>query len=280
MDKYEAEFSKSIKEVAKKMVVDREELAILRFERLVAMIYVLLVERGEKFDLLMAGGNSGVFVAKVVEMIYERLGINCPPQTVLPVVRPSNEDGICCDMELVESQLKQLGDVNVKKVLFVDDEIMRGQTAKACLDILKRYQDKRQSNTNLQCTIVAENHFFVWTYELEGVSVRFLPFAMVLQGYNGNFGYLIEKELLTELEPQIGSPIDRNKVLALLGGGKIKTVRDKVSTYDSLIEELINRKVPSYVSKKKQFIEKLDSLILSSIEKYKNGEIEFRFKPQ
>ena len=106
MDKYEEEFSKSVKEAAKKITVDRYELAVLRFERLVSMMYILLVEREERFDLLVAGGNSGIFVMKVVELIYQRLKITCPPQISLPIVRPSNEEGVVCDERYVENQLK------------------------------------------------------------------------------------------------------------------------------------------------------------------------------
>lgn len=280
MDKYEEEFSKSVKEAAKKIVVDRYELAVLRFERLVSMMYILLVEKEEKFDLLVAGGNSGIFVMKVVELIYQSLELACPPRIVLPVVRPSNEEGIVCGEQYVESQLKLIDDIEIKKVLFVDDEIMRGQTAKVCFETVKKHLDKRGSKNFLSCTIVAENHFFVWTYELEGVSVRFLPFAMVLQGYNGNFGYLIDDGFLLKLETCLGNPIDRNKALALLGGGRIKTMKDKVSFFDSTVEEVAVQKVPDYLNKKDLFITKIKDLISSSIARYKKGEIKFRFTPQ
>jgi len=277
MDKYEKEFWEKIKQSAKEMVVDRVELGELRLKRLAAMIYLLIKEKQERFDLLMGGGNSGVAILEIVKMVYQKAGVDVPPIALFPVIRPSNKEEVNFDKSLIVEQLKDIKKLD--RLLFVDDEIMRAQTAKICFELIRDFLGETKVNPCLSCTIVAENHFFVWRYELKGISVRFLPFSMVLQGYNGNFGYLIPQKLITSLSPVLGEPIDRNKALALLLGGKIKVVKDKIASFDYEIEKEIMSKVPGYSNEKQEFIERIEKIVDEGIEEYKKGEIRFRYLP-
>lgn len=276
MDKYEKEFLEIIKQSAKNIIVDRVELGNSRLKHLVAMIYLLISERAESFDLLVGGGNSGVATIEIAKMVYLKVGAKIPPIVLLPVVRPSNQKNISIDKDMISEQLKNIQ--KVEKILFIDDEIMRGQTAKICFEIIRDFLGEEKISPCLSCTIVAENHFFVWRYDLKGVSVRFLPFSTVLQGYNGNFGYLISDDLAAQLEPILGSgPIDRNQALAVLLGDKRKIVNDKISFFDSKINEELGDKIENYVHKKILFIESISKIVDQGIDEYKNGKIKFPF---
>ena len=50
---------------------------------------------------------------------------------------------------------------------------MRVQTAKICFETIRDFLGKSKVNPCLSCTIVAENHFFVWRYELKGIAIWF-----------------------------------------------------------------------------------------------------------
>lgn len=277
MDKYEKEFLEKIKLSAKEMIVDRTELGQLRLKRLTALLYILIREKGEKFDLIVGGGNSGIFVQEVVKMVYEKAGEELPPMVLFPIYRPSNEEGVTISGEVVQNQLKGLKNIN--KVLFVDDEIMRGQTAKICFETIRDYFRNKNVNSYLNCTIVAENHNFIWMYDLKNISVRYLPFAFVLQGYNCNFGYLIPDDIVKEIEPVIGEPIDRNMAMALLLGGKKKLETGKVASFVSEVDLELNSKIPNYSEKKKVVFKLFSDLVSDGIKEYTQGEIKFRYLP-
>lgn len=276
MDKYEKEFSETIKQSAKNIVVDRIELGQLRLKRLSAMLYILLIEKGEHFDLLVGGGNSGIAVIEIAKMVYKKISKDIPPIVMFPVYRQSNEPDVKIDPNLVETQLKDVS--HVDRVLFVDDEIMRGQTAKLSFETIRDFLGEKV-NPCLNCTIVAENHFFVWRYDTSGIAIRFLPFAMVLQGYNCNFGYLIPEETLKRMEPILGEPIDRNKALASLLGGKIKAKKDNISNFDTRLEDELFEKIPDYGRLKAECYKVFETLVEEGIEEYKKGIIEFKHLP-
>lgn len=277
MDKYEQEFRKRMKEAAKSMKVDREELGELRLKRLAAMLYLLIKEKEEVFDLLVGGGNSGVVTIEIAKMVYHAVGIKSPPIALFPIVRPSSKQNVRTEMDnsLVEEQLKNVKELN--RLLFVDDEIMRAQTAKMCFETIRNFLGESKVSPCLSCTIVAENHFFIWKYDLKGIAIRFLPFAIVLQGYNGNFGYLIPQKLIKKLEPLLGEPINRNQALAILMGGKRKIVKNKFSSFDSEIEKKIINKIKGYSKEKQDFIIRIEKLVKEGIEEYKKGNIKFRY---
>ncbi len=273
MDKYEQEFREKWKKAAKAMKVDRKELGELRLKRLAARLYSLIKESEEGFDLLVGGGNSGVVAIEIAKMVYRAADIELPPIVLFPTVRPSNQQNVQIDSSLVEEQLRNVK--GLSRLLFVDDEIMRAQTAKICFEIIRDFLGKSKVSPCLSCTIVAENHFFVWKYDLRGIAVRFLPFAFVLQGYNGNFSYLIPQELIKKLEPILGEPIDRNQALAILMGGKRKIVKNKLSSFDYEIEKKIVNKVKDYKKDKEGFIKRINKLVKEGIEEYRKGSIKF-----
>lgn len=275
MDKYEIEFKEKIKLAAKDIVVDRLELGQLRLKRLAALLYLLIKEKGEKFDLIVGGGNSGVFVQEIVKMVYKRVGVELPPVILFPIYRPSNQQGVSVSKDLVEEQLKDLKNIN--KVLFVDDEIMRGQTARICFETIRDYLRNRNENVYLSCTIVAENHNFIWPYDLKNISVRFLPFALVLQGYNCNFGYLIPEKTIKKMESVVGEPADRNQVMSLLLGGKKKVVDNNIASFVSDTELDIENKVEGYKTAKQELHDIFEEIIIQGIAEYKNGEIQFKY---
>lgn len=274
MDKYEQEFRERINKSAKEMKVDRVELGELRFKRLVAMLYLLLQEKAEAFDLLVFGGNSGVVAMEITKMVYKAISVSLPPTALFPVVRPSNEDRVRFDEDFIKEQLENVKQVS--RVLFVDDEIMKAQTAKICFETIHDFLGEPQVDPCLSCTIVAENHNFVWRYDLKGISVRFWPFATVLQGYNGNFGYLIPEDLINKLGSVLGEPIDRNQALAVLIGGKRKLVKDKVALFDHEIEKKMLSRIEGYSKARQSFMKRIEMLVKAGIQEYQTGAISFR----
>jgi orotate phosphoribosyltransferase-like protein len=277
MDKYEVEFLEKIKQASQEMVVDRVELGELRLKRFAALVYVLIKEKQENFDLLVGGGNSGIAVLKIAKMVYQKVGLSVPPIALFPVERPSDGKTIKIDEGLISEQLKDIR--KLSHLLFLDDEIMRGQTAGICFKTIKDFLGEGKVNSCLSCTIVAENHNFVWRHDHKGIAVRFMPFARVLQGYNGNFGYLIPEKMIEDLELVLGKPINRNQALAILLGGKKKLIKNDVALFDEKIEQEIASKISDYSQRKQEFIKRVEELVEQGIGEYQNGEIQLQYVP-
>jgi hypothetical protein len=274
-DKYEQIFLEKVKAAAKTMVVDRMELGELRLKRFAAMVYHF-ISREEKLDLITSGGNSGVATTAIAQLVYEKTGLIPPPIVVLPVIRPSNKDGIKIDTSYLQLRLK--GIKNISRILFVDDEIMRGQTAKICFEAIWGQLKNETEKTRLSCTIIAENHFFVWRYDLEGIAVRFLPFAMVLQGYNGNFGYLIPSDLLNGIQEALKQDVpDRNEALAILLGNKRKVLSGKTAVFQNDMGVIMSEYIENYANKREVFISRIEELVEQGIQEYRDKEITFKY---
>lgn len=241
------------------------------------MVFHLISVESKQFDLITAGGNSGVVATTITKMVYQKAGILLPPIAVLPIIRPSINADIAIDASAIGTQLKDVTDVI--RILFVDDEIMRGQTARICFESVSNFLKNKNGQTpQLSCTIVGENHFFVWRHDLENIAIRFLPFAMVLQGYNGNFGFLIPDDLLADMSQalQKQSP-DRNEALAILLNDTRKVIAGDTVVFQQDMQQRMIETIEAYPQKRQSFIEKIEALVAAGIKEYTNKDIEFKY---
>lgn len=62
-------------------------LALRHFKRFVAVLYHLIVKEEKQLDLIIGGGDAGVWLAKVTETLYQKLNLKPPVIITLPIVR-------------------------------------------------------------------------------------------------------------------------------------------------------------------------------------------------
>lgn len=277
MDDFAEEYFKKITKVKKDFTGRRMELAESRIKMFAASICRQLIDFKEDYDLILGAGNSGLFMTKIAEMTYKYLSLKLPPILNLPIYRFKEDKTVINDNSflapLVKEALDSLNTVN--NVLFVDDEIMRALTAKECLNLVL----KAKPNMNhLNAAIIAENHFFEWHHKMTKVSISYFAYSPLIQGFNENIGHFIPEDLYKEVLNLMNEPLSYNQVMAILIGGGIKRKDNKGNQYfDYILNPSLKSKIVNYDDRKKALIHRLEELIKEGVEKYKTGEIKFRF---
>ncbi len=79
-------FKEDTKQVLPAMLdnIKRIELAKTRIRLFSAMLYRLLIEEERKYDLIIAPGNSGAYMAKLAKWVYDYLEIKALKTVFLP----------------------------------------------------------------------------------------------------------------------------------------------------------------------------------------------------
>lgn len=276
MDEFANEYFNKITKISTDFAGRRRELAKSRIKMFVGALCRQLINFKENYDLLLGSGNSGLFITKIAKMTYDALNVNPPSILNLPIYRFKEDGETLYDNSFlvtsVKEKLKSLPAIN--NILFVDDEIMRGLTAKECFSlILKAFPNISHLNT----TIIAENHFFEWHYKMPKVSMSFFAYAPLIQGLNGNIGYFIPQKLFSNIQQNVPEVKSYNQVMAIVIGRGIKKIKNNKGHFDFDIELALKNSLPNYENEKNTLIEELENLVKESVKEYKEGEIKFRF---
>lgn len=277
MDDFANEYFNKITKIASDFEGRRKELAESRIKMFVASICRQLVYFNEKYEIVLGAGNSGLFMTRITQMAYEYLNIKAPLILNLPIYRfkedgktPNNNSFLA---QQVKEKLQNLDSIN--NILFVDDEIMRALTAKECFNLILQ---ANPSISRLNTTIVAENHFFEWHYKIPKVSISFFAYSPLIQGLNGNIGYLIPEDLYKEVSSLISEVVSYNHVMAIVVGGALKKKDNDGNPYfDFAVEASLRNKIINYEDKKSSLMNHLQELVKEGIEEYKAEKIKFRF---
>lgn len=279
MDEFEKDYFEKLKKLARGYTNKRQELAKSRIKMFAAALTRQLIDEGEKFDLILSAGNSGLFMDKITEMVYERLGIQTPQRIILPIFRFKDDSGKIALFDnsvlgkMLEEKLKNLPENS--SVLFIDDEIMQGITVKAALELIL---SERPDIKHLEALIIAEHHFFEWHYKIPKVSVIFFAYSRLIQRLNGNIGYLVPPDLYSKILPFIPEAISYNHAMAIVIGGGLKRIgKDGIPYFDNKAEEICMQKIPGFKQIKDSLLNDIKVLVAEGINEYKKGEIKFRF---
>lgn len=267
MDNFEKDYFENLHKLASNFKNKRRELAKSRIKMFTAAIARQLLDEKAEFDVIIGGGNSGLFMTKITELVYEILGKNSPKVLNIPIIRVMEENK---EAKALHDLISELNIEKIEKVLFVDDEIMRSITVKTCLELLLLAKPKIQ---HIDATIIAENHFFEWHYSLPKVSIRFFAFSRLIQWLNGNIGYFIPENLFKKIQKKLPEVKNYNYAMAVVVGGGIKKLENGKPYFDFNVEA----KLENYKEQKGELIRELKFLISEAISEYKEGKIKFRF---
>jgi len=275
MDEFANEYFNKITKISTDFAGRRKELAKSRIKMFIGALCRQLIDFKENYDFLIGSGNSGLFMTKIALMTYETLNITTPSVLNLPIYR-FKEDGATPynNSFLITYVKEQLKSPTINNILFVDDEIMRGLTAKECYSLIL----KAFPNINhLNATIIAENHFFEWHYKIPKVSIRFFAYSPLIQGLNGNIGYFIPQKLYSDIQQNMPEVKSYNQTMAIVIGGGIKMIENNKGYFDFDIERNLKTNLPNYEKQKSVLLTELKNLVKEGVKEYKEGKIKFRF---
>jgi hypothetical protein len=159
-------------------------------------------------------------------------------------------------------------------VLFVDDEISAGTTAKVCL---KALANSVQPCEKIDFLIVAEDQGF-HGLELEGqeehIKVTFVPFAPGIEGLSNVITYLIpyriKKMLNNEFPDDLISP---HKLCNILLDLPIRNKDIALSGFNYQLNQIAREKIPHLQQLQNEFIRYVRQLIQDAIQEYETGLI-------
>lgn len=267
--------------------VSLQPLALRHFKRFVAVLYHLIVVKNQKFDLIIGAGDSGIWLAKIVEMFYQKLGLKLPIILTLPIVRYKftyiKYDGQPLDLfnnsVLIPEAKRQLKKLEkLENILYVDDEIANGTTSREAIKIVLKTIRKDKIARNINLIIVAEDQDFNPNNFLDGITVTIYPFAKEVPGIHGVINYIvspeIEKEIKTHFnEQEAGSKVRINMLLDL--PSKDKELKEKmfipkpIFIYDS--NKKAKQEIPNFSQLQTEFKENLNKWIDEAITEYKTN---------
>ncbi|OGH20174.1 MAG: hypothetical protein A3D74_02700 [Candidatus Levybacteria bacterium RIFCSPHIGHO2_02_FULL_37_13] len=276
MDEFANEYFNKITKISTDFTSRRKELAKSRIKMFIGALCRQLIDFKENYDLLLGSGNSGLFMTKIALMTYESLNVTAPSVLNLPIYRFKEDGAKLHDNSFLETyvkeQLKSISSIN--NILFVDDEIMRGLTAKECFSLIL----KAFPNINhLDATIIAENHFFEWHYKMPKISISFFAYSPLIQGLNGNIGYFIPQNLFNGIQKIIPEIKSYNQAMAIVINGGIKKIVNNKGEFDLETEKDLKTNLPNYKKTKNELLEEIQILVKKSVKEYKEEKIKFRF---
>ncbi len=243
---------------------DLREVAKDRIRKYVKTISSLI--ENNKYDLVISGGNSGLYSTKIVDLIYGTKNIKKPPIFSIPAYRHNKKEeieviGKDFDNSSLTSYVEQEipEELKIEKVLFVDDEIGTGTTAKNVIELV--INAKSLSDT-IDYTLVAENHFFEWRHNIPSINLKYYAHAKVLPSYNNLIAYIVPRNVYTK----IGGILERevnphNYSLALITSGLVKNRGNGVPYYDDSKEKILFEEYPEYKVVKEQVNLELKELV-------------------
>lgn len=277
MDDFAKEYFKKLKTIATDFQSHRHELAVSRIKLAAACLCRQLVTSNEQYDLLLGAGNSGLFMTKIAEFTYDILDIKKPPILNIPLYRFQPDGKTVRDNQDLLDEVKKAipHDLPVSNVLFIDDEIMKGITAKLFLEFITKVLP---SITSLDATIIAENHFFEWHYKIPKVAVRFFSYAPLIQGLNGNIGYFVPDSLYHSLSAHFPGPFSYNHAMAIMVGGALKRLApDGKPYFDHTVAVQLREKIEGFDTIQKKLYEDLRETVNQGVTDYRSGKLHFRF---
>lgn len=278
MDIFETELRAATIDLVANMKIDRHLLAISRLQRLAATLYHLLVERGERYQILLTAGNSGLYVREFCQIIYRQLNIELPVLLSLPIHRFNQHGGLYDNISLLQETKRQVGSLTrFNRVLFVDDEIKRGTTAQACFDLLLRAVAWEHQDHACSFTIVAENHFFEWHVNDPRFAVRYFAPARLLYGLENNLAFCLPDSLRKTACAALQQELSQHHLITLILGGALKRIQNGVPIYDSSLAKPLLEAGSDYQAARLAFITGIEAWIATSFERYANGDITFKF---
>lgn len=262
-------------------------LALRHFKRFVATLYHLMAKEGRQFNLIIGGGDAGMWLAKVAEILYKKLDLKLPIILPLPIVRYKftylkyegqplelfNNSVLISEAKRQLKELKKLEDI-----LYIDDEIANGITAKEAIRVVVKAVPRDKIAANINLVIVAEDQGFNTSNFLDNVGATMFSFAEHIPTMHGVINYIVPWEIERQIEEhfseaEAGPKVRINMLLDLPSKDKKLMegmyIPKPVFIYD--YNRKVRQKILNFPDLQKEFRTSLDEWIDESIEEYKTS---------
>lgn len=257
------QYESDLRKLSKKYKFKRYDIAKSHIERLSALFYKLLKEDNKRFDIILAPGNSGLYMIEIAKLVYEHLKVDFPEYHVLPIYRDGTENN-------TELNIKSN---NISEIMILDDEIMTGTSAKECINVFLK---AARGSSHYNVTIVAENMYFEWHHRLAGVSIYFYAYARPIYGLGNNISHILPDKTYNKIKKIVPLHDEKKQAVAILLSGKAKAKDNNGEWYfDQTIETRVVSRMPDYYLMKREILNEIMIYVKSGIEKYKNKDIRF-----
>lgn len=254
------------------------------FKRYIALLYRLCVEEGNDYDMLVGPGDSGAVMVYFAELFYKAVQQPAPPKLILPVQRyvdPDNEaSGLYDNSVLLPSAARQLAELSVSKVLFVDDEIWQANSASACARLLAAALPPSLVQNRITFTIVAENHGFEWHHDVPPIAIQYYAFSKRIVGVNNavlRFLTAEQQQALnecTKMYLHTAEADGQTRKMDLLFNQRVK-VPSRAAGVAPVFQEIAATE--NLVKLKARVESELMLLVREAIEEYRQRQIKFVF---
>ncbi len=277
MDDFQKDYLSKLNLLADNYKNRRKELAESRIKRFVFALCRQLFEFDESFDLIMGGGNSGLFMTEITKIVFEKTNLNLPKVITIPIVRykpgtENNSKELFDNSSLLTLAKEKLEDTKApKNILFVDDEVMTGTSLRDSLHIIEQIYP----NQRFDVTLIAEHHFFEWHYKLSNFSVRFFAYALLIRGLNGNIGYIVNESIFEQIQKIIPEANTSYKALTILLGGGLKNAEEGKPFYDTTVVTKLIEAGFEFEKEKLRVVGEIEQLITEAIVEYNKGKVKF-----
>jgi hypothetical protein len=277
MDEFDTAAKRETISAVERLDLDRRQIAVSRTALFSATLCRLLQSNREDYCAVVAAGTSGLYMMELAKAVFRILEIELPPTVCLPVIRFTESGALFDNSGLSTEVRRQLKDHDpLKRVLFIDDEIRRGTTAHACLKLISDcgFADGKAP---LLCTIVAENHFFEWHWDLPGVAIRYFAPARLLYGLQHNIAHCLPSGLVTSAQPMLGTGYGHHELIALVLSGAVKRQGEKSGFFDETPAIRLSDQMPDFQSVRDAFQREFAGLVENGVREFLDGTIKFRF---
>ncbi len=240
------------------------------FKRFVLTLHKLFVTDGEKFDCIVAVGNSGSGIIKLAEIILHKLNVKIPRLITLPIYRyklgaEEKSENIYDNSSLLPELEKQIAGSDIKNILFVDDEIYLGLSIEISVDLISKVLNRNVSD--FKVTIVAEDHGFNIDRRNLKFQTEFVPFNQHTEEIYNVICYVIPKKIDKPLQTIF--PNGSYKVqerLATLLGQPVKQFKDGKPEYSYEPVEKAEKQLYDFKKLQTEFIKHIEDLIQRALE--------------
>lgn len=251
------------------------------FKKYIALLYRLIVEEKNDFDLIIGTGDSGSFMAKVAKLFYNEIRKNPPKIVFIPLQRfavfGSGDGEYFNNSVLVPDLKKQLGDLKkLENVLFADDEIWRAWTAKESMNLVLKAVPKNKTANRVLYTIVAEHHGFEWHYDVSPVAIRYYSFSKKIRGVNGSVFEIVSDKTI-DFFRKYKNDLNKRRLANVFLNGINKISKDNKPQFSDNLSCELELRMKRFNILKKNFYLKVEKLVKSGIIEYKEGKIKFIF---
>ncbi|MBN2016360.1 phosphoribosyltransferase [Candidatus Dojkabacteria bacterium] len=251
------------------------EISLEHLKKYIEKICWLIHEKKYKFDLIIAAGDSGIGMVEITKLIYKRLGKPFPQVLKFPIYRyyPGSEELEKNEFDndhLIPELKRQLNRISrVEEILFVDDEIGQGNTARISIElILSVLKCLELRKEKLLYVIVAEDQGFEVDSIKLGVRVEFYPFASEIKGLNNIVSYNIPYKIYSPIRKIYeDTELESKAMMNVLLDQPVKEFNNGKPRFTYKYNKILKRKIGNFEKLQKEYREFLRDFIENALDK-------------